>query len=66
MHKNMSMNTNLEKMAAQMAQLNYTLSLIISDVAMELRYGDASKAETADKMEARVKEARELLLKGHK
>lgn len=50
----------------QFAALSEAYSGIITDAAIELRYGTTDKADVAQKMEARQKEARERLQKAGK
>jgi hypothetical protein len=46
-------------MAAKLAELNYAFAKIITEAAVELRYGRSSRWEVAERMDAQLKEARE-------
>jgi hypothetical protein len=55
----MSINDHLERTAAKLAELNHAFAKIITEAAVELRYGRSSRWEVAERMDAQLKEARE-------
>jgi hypothetical protein len=55
----MSLESHTERMAAKLAELNYAFAKIITEAAVELRYGRSSRWEVAERMDAQLKEARE-------
>jgi hypothetical protein len=55
----MSLESHTERMAAKLAELNHSFAKIITEAAVELRYGRSSRWEVAEKMDAQLKEARE-------